>query len=659
MNSMMLSIVMPEWTNCVLQVIVVPIVTLAVTARLARIAMRRKFATLIAGLALLMFGCAIYAQQGGLIAPVCNSISSFFLSRGDYGSPSAAGVQDLPGGLYYVFHIAVIVYVLSILLAFFGVGLVNRMAVACRVFFNRPMNVFWGCSDEDCCLAASIGKDADSSVVFALHDKLRLWTQMQDDDVVHELTRIGWKWMYADPGSCRLLLRAERHFILGSNGHENVACAEALVRRIHGNAAKVTLYVRVGAATDADVVYKWADRWNGDDGRNIEIVLVREDALVSRRFLNRYPMLQCPRIKIDTNRATVSGDFKVLILGFGAQGKSLLNDMICDAQYMSAEGGVVPFEAHVFDHDPTSYGAYEAMCAEAVSRYHAKFAQLEIGTAEFWKRIQSEVSHRAYNRVVVCLSDDVENVAIASGIARIYKEMRISPVGVVFARVKNSLVGACVATAWGDDEERRMFTPFGSLDETYSFANVVTRKWEKGAVWLNGDYNKKFDDPHDASLDAMLWKKASSFNKESSRASFFHQRNLMRLIGYCVDETCDINDGFRDDAPKNHLEILAEDEHLRWMAFHFVRGVKVWSPSEQEIEERIAKTGKAAAHNAIADINAHADLVDYSKLPAVDSKFYMVNARHGYISNKDTQEKDKGFVRSEAMRQSGLGIKKI
>ena len=22
---------------------------------------------------------------------------------------------------------------------------------------------------------------------------------MQDDDVVHELTRIGWKWMYADP----------------------------------------------------------------------------------------------------------------------------------------------------------------------------------------------------------------------------------------------------------------------------------------------------------------------------------------------------------------------------------------------------------------------------------------------------------------------------
>ena len=82
----------------------------------------------------------------------------------------------------------------------------------------------------------------------------------------------------------------------------------------------------------------------------------------------------------------------------------------------------------------------------------------------------------------------------------------------------------------------------------------------------------------------------------------------------------------------------------------------MWSPTDSEIDERIRRTCKAVTHNAIADINAHADLVDYFKLPDVDAKFDAANARFGFFSSKTTQEKDKGFVRSEAMRQSGLGI---
>ena len=86
--------------------------------------------------------------------------------------------------------------------------------------------------------------------------------------------------------------------------------------------------------------------------------------------------------------------------------------------------------------------------------------------------------------------------------------------------------------------------------------------------------------------------------------------------------------------------------------------MKVWNPSEAEIAEKIKRTGKAVVHNAIGDINAHADLVDFSDLPSIDEKFDAVNARFGFPCSKSTQEKDKGFVRSEAMRQSGLGIKK-
>ncbi len=650
---------MPECLVYILRVVVAPLATLALAACLARIAVRRKCVMVLLGFFLLMVGCAAYSNKVGFLEPVCNAMSSFFLSRGEYDWPSPSNSSAAIRMLYCLFHVLVVSYMLSILLAFFGIELVNRLFVICRVLFRRPINVFWGCSDEAQCIVESMVGAERRSVVFALHGTKSSWMRMQEAEPVHALSRAGWKWLRDDPGRCRLLLRAERHFFLGPDGQANVADAEAVIKRIRGNGRQVKLYVRVGTTSDHDMLYKWTDRWNCDAGGGPEIILVREDALVSRRFLLRHPMLQCPRISVDTKNATVSGDFKVLVLGFGSQGQTILNDMICDSQYLASDKKRVPFEAHVFDRDPTSHGTYLEMCREAVSRYHLKFYNFEVGSSDFWRLFQAEMALRPYNRVVVCLRDDKENVAVACNVARIYREMRISPGGVVFARIRDSLMGTCVDSTFAHDEIRHIFTPFGTMNETYSFANIVTRKWELGALWLNGDYNKRPEEPHDMNLDAELWRKASSFNKESSRASFFHQRNLLRLIGYCVNETDDHNECFNDDDPKNHLEVLAEDEHLRWMAFHFVRGVKVWKPTDSEIEERIRRTGKSATHNAIADINAHADLVDFSELPDVDTKFDAANARFGFFSSKTTQEKDKGFVRSEAMRQSGIGIRKV
>ena len=407
------------------------------------------------------------------------------------------------------------------------------------------------------------------------------------------------------------------------------------------------------------MLYKWADKWNKDENKNVEVVIVREESLVSRRFLLDNPMLSCPRIKIDTANATVSGDFKVLLLGFGAQGEMLLNDMICDSQYLTSAGSPVLFEAHVFDRDRAAYGGYEEICQEAVSRYKIKFVNQEIGSSSFWRFFKSEMEKRPYNRVVVCLRDDRENIFVASDIARIYREMRLSPSGIVFARVRDSLIDAYIDSTFKGEASKRAFTQFGAMSDTYSFGNIVTRKWEKGAIWLNGDWGMEINARHDKAKDVAAWKSAPFFNKESSRASFFHQRNLLKLIGYQVDEKSDDNTCFNDNDPKNHLDVLAEDEHLRWMAFHFVRGIKVWKPSAVEIEEVAHRTGKKVRHNMIGELNAHADLVPYADLPNVDALFDPVNARHGHPKGKDTQEKDKGFIRSEAMRQSGLGIRKV
>ena len=623
------------------------------------VVMRRKW-MLLTGLGIFLFGCAIYAWPqlfecrtggSGFLGSFSKSLSAFYPSRGGF----ERGFE--PSSWYWLFHSLAIFYVTALLVALFGGELVHRLFLFFRRLLGRPVNVFWGYSEEAKTIAKGID-DGKGSVVFVMPESKRLWLGLNDEDDIHAVAKAGWRWITGKSSARRGLARARRHFFMGGDGHQNVADAEALIRSCDGR-GRIMLYVRIAATADDDVLYKWADKWNMSKDKNVEVVIVREESLVSRRFLIDNPMWQCRGIEIDARNATVDGDFKVLLLGFGSQGKMLLNDMICDSQFLTSNGTPARFMAHVFDRDCAAFGAYEEICGEAVRRYNIAFDGLDVGSARFWRRFSDEMAKEPYNRVVVCLRDDRENIRIANDIARVFRELGLDPSNTVFARVRDSLVDAYIRSTFLGNESERRFTSFGAMSDTYSFANIVTRKWEKGAIWLNGDWGLPPGAQHDEAEDAARWKKASFFNKESSRASFLFQRNLLRLIGYRVDETSDDNNCFNDKEPMNHLDILAEDEHLRWMAYHFVRGVKVWSPTPQEIEEKVTRTGKAARHNAIADINAHADLVDYAALPGVDALFDPINERHGYRKDKDTQEKDKGFIRSEAMRRSGLGIRRI
>ena len=128
MNALMLACKMPEWVNFILQVIAAPLVAVVLVVWFARITVRHRYVTMIVGLFLLIIGCALHFKQGALLAPVCNTMSSFFPSRGDYGWVAQSDMNSGYSQLYYVFHIAVIVYVLSVLFALLGIGIVNVLS---------------------------------------------------------------------------------------------------------------------------------------------------------------------------------------------------------------------------------------------------------------------------------------------------------------------------------------------------------------------------------------------------------------------------------------------------------------------------------------------------------------------------------------------------
>ena len=84
MNSMMLASFMPEWADWFLQVVVAPILAIALAVGLARIAVRHRYVMLLIGLLLLIGGCVTYFNYGNFLEPLCNVMSAFFPSRRRY-----------------------------------------------------------------------------------------------------------------------------------------------------------------------------------------------------------------------------------------------------------------------------------------------------------------------------------------------------------------------------------------------------------------------------------------------------------------------------------------------------------------------------------------------------------------------------------------------
>ena len=569
---------------------------------------------------------------------VSSTLSSFFPSRGPYPQKADA--------TYWLFHISVIIFIANLVISFFGMGFTNWMRICGRSLLKRETNVFWGYGDECEALSGSMPGGQDS-VVIAILGGAKSCFQLKDDKTISSLIARGIKWFFVDGRIPSVIAKAERHFFLSPDGHSNVAQAEAVIKAWNGPGRR-TFYVRINAMADDDILFKWADRWNMDKTRDVEIVVVREESLAAHGLLLRFPMLTCPGIKVDTATATAEGEFRVLLIGYGAQGSVMLNDMICDAQFLDGSGRRIPFAADVVDRNPVSFMSFKERCPDAVQRFNIGFRCADAGDGAFWGLIKERIAVKPYNRIVVCLKDDRQNISVANDIGRYCKTAGLPFRDVIFARVRDARINQYIESTFGVDESERMFVPFGSLKTLYTFMNIVKPQWENGAVWLNGDYVNAGDAPHDEARDREFWKGLSFFNRESTRAAFFNQRNFLRLLGYRIDETDSDNACFNEDDPRNRLDVLAEDEHLRWMAYHFVRGVRVWRPTEKEIRDIAHRNGGKVRHNRIKDLNAHADLVEFCELPDVDALF----------GTENTQGKDRRFVRSEAMRKSNLGIRR-
>ncbi len=601
------------------------------------------------------------------LGAINRSLSSFWPSRGDYEGKYGKSL------LFWFFHTLAILYVSSVAVALFGMGLVNFGMTWCRLRFRRKkeINVFWDFSNEARWVAETIPDK--NSVVFSLRESSRSWLGFQENDAVQFLSKDGFRWIFATPGRNRWLSSADHHFFLGANGHENVSGAEELIRNYHGkNIVKV--FVRISSMADDDVLYAWADKKNKMG--NVEVVVVREEAVVANKFLWDHPMLECCGIKAypEVPKGVVAGKFRVLLVGFGGQGERLMSSMICDSQYLDKDGDRVPIDMTVVDRDEMSFGWYEANCQTACKRFGITFEKMDANSKEFWEWLKGE---EAFGRIVVCTKDDRINISIAHDISRLYKtthadiwqSYRRNGQSIVYARVRDALISKYV----GDTYEGRdvPFLTFGSMKEIYDFKMLVETRWWMVAVWVNALYcgitidaeSKDNDDKREEAR--KKWQEVTSLDRESSFVSAFNQRNLLRLLGHRIVDNADSAsdeerkrrwETFRKDAKDEYWNVFSKLEHLRWMAFYFVRGIECWRPTKGELQALKLERGKIKANMLLktGERHVHAALVEFDELPSVDALFNEVDES----CNSCLQNFDKALTYGfEALEMAGFGIR--
>ena len=666
--------------------------------------------------------CGVAIQSLSLVN---KSLSSFFPSRGGYddGTISKPCKRLLWYELFYWgFHFLAILYMVSIFAAVFGVELINRIIVwgkcipwphLCirfsRTFRPNAINVFWDVCEESrmMCENAMAAKSAvitKKSIVFVLPESSHSWLRLKDDDsVVQSLVRKGFTWIIGSVEEPGTLVAASRHFFLGSNGHKNLSQAEILLRRLEKDIAilrcsrapkgcsgnsQITVYVRAWAEADDDFMYKWADEWNGRLAKSdvgIAVEIVREEAIVSRKFLIDHPMLDCPGIQIDTVDSTVSGEFRLLVIGFGVQGERLMCDMVCDAQFLkksdagkskSVPNDPVSITVDVIDSNSASFGWFKENCRDACSRYRIHFTRMDARQAIFWQWLDRQA---VYNRIVICTQDDVVNLELANDVANYYcthrgvdrNELRET----IFVRTRNKMLADAVKLTRID--KSYMYQMFGNLMDTYSEKTLLVDRWNDGAIFVNGVWSARYEEGGESnpivwykthggmSYGRNRWRSTSTFDRESSRASLLHQRNLLRLMGYRIDngETGAATPATQEMITQvkatmlngSRLQMLSESEHMRWMAFHFVRGWKTWKPTQEELEKLATK--KQVEPSSIKKlVKKHAALVDFAKLDEVDGKFNIVNKKNGQ-KNVNSKKKDDDLVYGvEAIFDAGFTV---
>lgn len=634
----------PVWGGIVMSLALLGLgwLVLSVTHRL----MMHNLSRIVAFVALFVLGLWVYqdydsvrdevdetvlqSEDGPLVrffSPINNTLSIFFPSRGSYSEPN---LDNRVG--FHVVHFLSYLFAAMIAFSWFGRRTMNRSGY---LFVpRRHRNIFWGYSEGGMLLAEDIlSKNCMQQVVFVLPKEIR-GREEEERRIFEQVDGMGGMVLYKDLEGMRRVPRGRRHFFLTEDQDLNMRLALKVASSVQRSAR--SLYVRT-ELPQAWTLFQdlYVEKRIAPD-KQAEVHIFNQSDLTARKFVKDHAMLDCAKEQIHDLK--VDYEFKVLQLGFGWTGRELLHKTICDAQYVGST-----FSATVFDLDfETRNGSYRVLWEECIGEYHLDFRTERVGSAAFYEWACAHLA--AYCRVVVALGDDRLNLEVGMALARIAQDLPDFS-DRIFVHVREPRhFSYCSKKTTGCEL-------FGDLATIYTEGMVIGEVLDMQAKAVNCVYSKPEEKlvgraAIECDADAK-WREASLFDRDSSRAAAAHIDNIDWLA---EASGTTLAAAIHDPAS---LEILAETEHLRWNAFHFTKGVRLWPLGEipeghPDRAKRYAKKSSVSEPNSKPEkgpLLNHACLVSYAELAEVTR---CVNRNQQIIKDKervDYQENDRRIVR--------------
>ncbi len=562
-----------------------------------------------------------------ILAPINNTLSVFFPSRGSYVEGNLEAQAH-----YQAVHLLAYFFFAMLAISIFGRRLMNRSGYP--FILKKQRNIFWGYGEAGKLLAKDILNKGSvfQQCIFVLPKSLH-----DDEDkeklIFDKLDKMGAIVLYRDFEILKKRLpKGHRHFFLTDDQDFNVRMALKVAESTTKNSSKTHLYIR----TEQERIDNFFET-----KPNVELHFFNQSDLTARKFVENYPMLSSPEIEIDTDNLLVNGKFRLLLLGFGWRGHELLKKCICDAQFKGSK-----FSATIIDNDfESKYGDYPVLYNECIEEYNLNFNPQEIkevGSDLFYKWIDANILN--YNRIIIALGDDCLNVEIATKIARI---LQCKEKGIKSNKELQDLIFAYVEDKENFNyyyqkenykpKEASPITVFGNIEEIYTYDVVVNETMDRIAKMVNYVYSKyevkkieTLDDKWSGNdgIEKRWTNEKSIFKKNSSRAVALNVQNIYKIV---KEDWSVLNDD-------KNLEILAENEHLRWNAFHFVNGIRKWNLAD-------INTHNGKDSDANCNLLRHGCLTDFEMLNLVSAKVNEIKVAEGRSGKEDYQETDRRITR--------------
>lgn len=673
--------------------------------------MQKSLNLIIAFVLLFVYGIVVYSSNdhtygdwwSNMLSPMNSTLSMFFPSRGGYEK----GFQN-HSLLYTSVHILSYLYVALLGISLFGRRVMNRSTYL--FLSHKYKNIFWGYSDGGVLLAKDIkDKTPRDKAVFIMPENMPLSSEMEKYRF-EEIDNIEGVVLYKDFSQDIIDVDGSRHFFLTEDQDLNVKLAFMVLRGIEKRhqfkSCKNRFFGRIICKCKRcrKSISKWiieeifnrecdfstklyvrtelahVDRYFTKALENLkgvaEVNIINESELTARRFIEKCKPLEMPNISINEKTAEVNGEFNILQLGYGWSGKAILDKLICNTQFQGST-----FSATVFDRDlKTKHGFYPLLDKEcinteddkAVNYYNIKTeCEIEVGSEAFKDWVNKHI--HSFNLIIVALGDDTFNVHIALSIAKILNETKglnnEESSRLVYAHIRNA---ECYS--YFDLKTETPISVFGNKDRIYTMGVIVNEELEELAKMMNFLYcNLKPEEEFNDLIDRLTkekvdvtaekesrWSKASILDQDSSRAAATSIDNILRLMKWKRVKESDPTPAVAFDISKE-MECLAENEHRRWNAFHFTRGIKYWNVSSGiELSDF---NGDKPKPNRIGKTNSHAALVFYKDLKTmVDDIFNPLIKKYNTANKKDEplidmEDNDRKLIRGIAGILTTIGYK--